>query len=433
MTDQTRAALRALPLLSSSDLSLDLDRQKRMAKELRNAARAKRKDAVSRLRRHHPRFDALDLAALKLSDAQLTVAREAGLSSWSALKRHVEQIDAARQAIEKRDTAPDSDLPTLHIRCGNDIEASLDRAGFAGDFLMTADPICQGPISAGPHALEERAGFIAGEYPGENYEKNLKGLREAEEKLATAGDYGRIVLWFEHDPYDQLVLIKLLAGLRDAGQDKRKVELISLDRFPGISKFIGIGQLSPAALRHMFGQRQPVPVAAFDQARLAWDSLHAPTPVPFFDLIGKTPALPFLSGSIRRYLAELPSLENGLSFTEQSALEILADGPRPWSEVFREFMLERDPLPYHGDLMFLGTLLRLRDAATPALADDGTELGPSNWGKTVFSITAAGRELLAGRRDWKTCAPRERRHGGTECLGAPDWRWNRQRQRPETH
>ena len=57
------------------------------------------------------------------------------------------------------------------------------------------------------------------------------------------GDYGRIALWFEHDPYDQLLLVKILTRLKQTGAD-RKVELVSLDRFPGIAKFIGIGQLS---------------------------------------------------------------------------------------------------------------------------------------------------------------------------------------------
>jgi hypothetical protein len=432
MTDDTRPA-RPLPLLSSTDLSLDLNRQKRLAKDLKNAVRSGDRDAIARLRRHHPRVDSLDLATLKLSDAQLTVAREAGVASWPALKRHVDQVDAARLAIETQDKAPDADLPTLHVRCGNDIEAALERAGFCGDFLMSADPICQGPVSSGPRALEIRAAFIAGEYPGEAFEKTLEGLREAEERILSAGRYGRIALWFEHDPYDQLLLVKLLATLRDKGLDRRKIELISLDRFPGIPKFIGIGQLSPAALRHMYDLRKPVPVSAFAQARKAWQALSAPTPLPLYELVDRTPALPFLGGSILRYLAELPSRENGLSFTEQTILEILEGGPRRWGRVFHEFMMERDPLPYHGDLMFLGTMLRLRDAGAPALADDGTDLGQSNWGKTVFTLTESGRDLLAGRRDWKTCSPRERGHGGLTCFGDPDWRWNRALQRPEIH
>lgn len=429
MTDQLRDA-QTLPLLSPTDLSLDLDRQKRLAKDLKHAVRAGDDAAIARLRKHHPRYSALDLAALKLTDAQLTIAREAGVASWPALKSHVERIDAARNAIEARHRAPDADLPTLHVRCGNDIEDALTRAGFAGDFLMFADPICQGPVTSGPGSLETRAGFIASEYPGESYERNLARLRTAEHRISDAGNYGRIALWFEHDPYDQLLLARLLAMLQETATDRRKIELISVDRFPGISKFIGIGQLSPAALRHMYGLRQPVPVSAFAQAREAWTALCAPTPLPLFELAGRSSSLPFLGGAILRYLAELPSVENGLSFTEQIILEILANGPRPWGEIFREFMSERDPLPYHGDLMFLGTLLRLRDAGTPAVLDDGSSLDHANRGKTVFSLSDTGRELLAGRRDWRSCSPRGRDQGGVTCFGEPDWRWSKEQQRP---
>jgi len=429
MTDAMRDA-QSFPLLSPEDLSLDLDRQRRLAKSLRDAARAGDDGAIERLKSHHPRFQQLDPAVLKLTDAQLVLAREAGLPSWPALKRHVEQIEAARSAIEADSKAPDADLPTLHIRCGNDIEAALERAGFSGDFLMVADPLCQGPLSAGPRALEDRAGFIATEYPGEDQAETLDLLRKTEKRLADSAQYGRIVLWFEHDPFDQLLLVKLLTVLHAAGASARKIELVSLDRFPGISKFIGIGQLSPAALRHLYGRRHPVPAAAFSLAAEAWDALCAPSALPLFELAGRCDALPFLRGSIRRYLAELPSLENGLSFTEQTILEILQGGAKPWGRVFHVFMMERDPLPYHGDLMFLGTMLRLRDAAAPALSCDGTGFEPSNWGKSEFRLTETGQALLRGDLDWKACAPRLRHHGGVTCFTAPDWRWDARRQYP---
>ena len=429
MTEQMRDA-QTLPLLSENDLALDLERQRRLAKCLRDAARSGDTDAITRLKAHHPRFALLDLSTLKLTDAQLTVAREAGLPSWPALKRHVDQMTAARNAIEADQAAPDADLRTLHIRCGNDIETPLKRAGFNGDFLMFADPVCQGPITGDAQALETRARFIATEYPGESYTDTIDVLRQAEARLAQAGNYGRIVLWFEHDPYDQCLLVKLLCALHASGAHKRKVELISLDRFPGISKFIGIGQLSPTALRHMFDQRRPVPTAAYSLAADAWQAFGATSPLPLFELAGRSGALPYLRGSILRYLAELPSASNGLAFTEQSILEILANGPRPWGQIFREFLMERDPLPYHGDLMFLGTLLRLRDAGQPAVQCDASGFDQSNWGKSVFRLTAVGRSLQEGRRNWATCAPRQRAHGGVTCFADPDWRWENAAQQP---
>lgn len=430
MTHDMRDA-HPFPLLSQTDLSLNLDRQRQLAKRLRDDVRCGDAKALMRLATHHPRAKQLDLGQLKLTDAQLVIAREAGLSSWPALKAHVDQIEQACTAIEAGGRAPDADLPTLHLRCGNDIEQALTRAGFAGDFLMVADPVCQGPVSDGPAALAERARFIATEYPGEDEAGNLDKLQQTEERLMRAGDYGRIALWFEHDPYDQLLLVKVLTRLRQIGADQRKVELISLDRFPGISKFIGIGQLSPAALRQLYDKRQPLSETAYGVAQQAWHALLDDTPMPLFALSRQaSPGLPYLPGAILRYLAELPDLHTGLSFTEAAILDILEDGPLPWGQVFARFMRQVDPLPWHGDLMFLGTMLRLRDAGDPAVTSNPADIAEAAWGKAVFTRTGTGQALSVGLCGWQDCIPRERFNGRVRCFSKPDWRWDARQQRP---
>ncbi|WP_153770407.1 DUF1835 domain-containing protein [Labrenzia sp. CE80] len=432
MTDETPYSAQ-FPLFSETDLSLNLDRQRRLAKALRDDVRTGDNEALTRLAANHPRAKSLETKKLKLADAQFVIAREAGLSSWPALKSHVVNMEAAGRAIEHEGPAPDSDLQTLHIRCGNDIEQALQRAGFSGDFLMVPDPVCQGPISDGPDALAARARFIADEYPGEDESKTLVDLLATEARLAAAGDYARIVLWFEHDPYDQLLLIKILNQFRKTGADKRKVELVSLDRFPGISKFIGIGQLSPAAIRHLYSGRQPVAEAAYDLAASTSAAFLTKDPCALHALSQQSlDSLPFLAGALSRYLAELPDLHTGLSFTEGLCLQILNNGPLAWRKVFSTFMRKIDPLPYHGDLMFLGTLLRLRDAEKPALESQMLDLTPEGWGKTEFNLTEVGRQLLNGQLDWKSCGARLRYHGSITCFADPDWRWDSERQRPVT-
>lgn len=71
--------------------SLEYDRKQ--ARRLLNDIEAGRSQAIERLRRHHPRFAAhadARLETIKLSDAQLTIAREYGFASWPAWKRYVE-------------------------------------------------------------------------------------------------------------------------------------------------------------------------------------------------------------------------------------------------------------------------------------------------------------------------------------------------------
>jgi hypothetical protein len=74
----------------------NLDHLKYQAKDLLKDHAARIAAAAQRVREFHPRFnrasDAEIFAAqLKLSDAQLTIARESGFSSWTRLKRHIEK------------------------------------------------------------------------------------------------------------------------------------------------------------------------------------------------------------------------------------------------------------------------------------------------------------------------------------------------------
>ena len=73
-----------------------LDHLKYQAKDLIRDHAARECAVAQRLREFHPRFQNLDDAEifelpLKLSDAQLAIARESGFASWARLKRHIEK------------------------------------------------------------------------------------------------------------------------------------------------------------------------------------------------------------------------------------------------------------------------------------------------------------------------------------------------------
>jgi hypothetical protein len=80
----------------------NLDHLKYQAKDLLKEHAARDLGAAQSIREFHPRFsrasDAEIFAApLKLSDAQLTIARESGFPSWARLKRHIEKPTLADQ------------------------------------------------------------------------------------------------------------------------------------------------------------------------------------------------------------------------------------------------------------------------------------------------------------------------------------------------
>jgi hypothetical protein len=79
-----------------------LDVPKRQARELLTAWRGGDRDALDRIRRRHPKFEAADDAAVaagpfRLADAQLVIAREYGLAHWTELKQRIGVNALARE------------------------------------------------------------------------------------------------------------------------------------------------------------------------------------------------------------------------------------------------------------------------------------------------------------------------------------------------
>jgi Ankyrin repeats (3 copies) len=77
-----------------------LEHLKHQAKDLLKALAARDVAAAQLVREFHPRFgqctdDEIFAATLRLSDAQLIIAREAGFSSWPRVKRHIEKPTVA--------------------------------------------------------------------------------------------------------------------------------------------------------------------------------------------------------------------------------------------------------------------------------------------------------------------------------------------------
>lgn len=111
----------------------------------------------------------------------------------------------------------DGDCRTLHVRCGHDIQTTLCAAGFHGEFHAHLNPYPEGPVVDASDWLERRARFIAEAF-GMDYACTLAGLEQEEQQLRDAQrDYDRVILWFEHDRYDQFVQLRCLAAFAEHG------------------------------------------------------------------------------------------------------------------------------------------------------------------------------------------------------------------------
>jgi hypothetical protein len=313
----------------------------------------------------------------------------------------------------------DSDIPTLHIRCGSDIRENLRAAGFAGDFLEYSDPICQGPVPDTSDLLEHRARFLAdafGAPMGFTAAQSLARLQDDEQRLDAARERERAVLWFEHDSHDQLILARVLARFAD-GPLPGRFELICIDRHPSVERFLGLGQLGPEALASLWPGRTAVTRAQLDLGRAIWAALRRADPRELQAIAATgTPALPLAAPALWRHLQELPGAGDGLSLSQRLILRILADGPLTIGRLFAP--LQRlEPLPFLGDLGFLHIVEQMAPTGVLSIGA-GEKPFPR-----MASITVIGRDVLAGRTDFLSLHPAERWVGGVRIEASrPAWR-----------
>jgi hypothetical protein len=305
----------------------------------------------------------------------------------------------------------DAGVRTLHIRCGSDIRDKLLTAGFSGDFLEYSDPVCEGPVPDVPDLITCRARYLtagAGRFMGFTETQCLARLRDAEQRLAAAHHYQRVVLWFEHDSYDQLVLARCLSRLAE-GPLPDCLELICIDRHPDVPRFNGLGQLEPAALAGLWPARRPVTPAQIALGQAIWAALRQPDPTGLQTIAETgTPALPIAAGALWRHLRELPSVTDGLSLTQRLVLAILAEGSTRIGRIFAAMVNGREPLVFMGDIGLLVTVEEMARTDPPVLTiEPGDQPFPR-----VASITDVGRQVSSGTIDYLSVNPPERWLGG---------------------
>jgi DNA-binding transcriptional MerR regulator len=309
--------------------------------------------------------------------------------------------------------------PLLHVTNGESAGNTLRQTGLGGAVLSWQDVLHEGPVpTAPPEELRRiRARFLS--ECGWGTERSLLDSFERRDRLfqeALAG--GRhVVLWFEHDLYDQLQLLQILAGLRD---NAGGAELIQAGDF--------LGSLTPEGLESLWPERRPVTTEMLDAAREAWAAFRAPEPSGLEALLGRdTSALPFLSAAVRRLLEELPDLEAGLSRTERQLLDALLEGPRTPPQLFVENQAREEAL-FAGDAW---VWKRLADLEPLVAADTGEALPPPPplgepraFAVTRIALTNLGHEVLGGNADRIDASGIDRWLGGTHLGSGPDWRWD---------
>ena len=311
----------------------------------------------------------------------------------------------------------------LHIRCGTDIVADLRAGGVPGEILVWDDPLCMGPTPDVPPAewAALRAAFIAGAFDVEAHQVR-RGLEAAQDTLAAAGKHDEVVLWFEHDLFDQAILVSLLAWFHD--HRPSRLSLVTASSHPEVARFTGLGNLNARQLMELFAQRAPVEDAALAHAANVWRAWRAPDPRHVAELAGRdVPGLPYLPGAIRRHLEELPWTGDGLSRSERLILQAARSGGTG-EQVFRR-MMEGEEAPWMGDSMCYHIIRELAQLGPALLTieDAGSKALPAI-GHAMIVTTPAGERVLEGA-DRVALTGIDAWVGGVRLQGSvAAWRWD---------
>ena len=233
-----------------------------------------------------------------------------------------------------------------------------------------------------------------------------RAFEKRDEVIARCAEYEEVVLWFEHDLYDQLQLLQILHFLGSQSLPLGKVQLIQTDDF--------LGNLNPEEFMPLQTKRRPVNAATFKLAAQVWDAFRAPTPQPLYDLHDHvTSEMRHLHGAIRRLFEEYPALRTGLSRTQGQILDTVAEGANRRDDIFRLSQM-REEAVFLGDAPFFAILDGMADSDAPLL--ERTDLG--------FSLSALGSKVHAEQSDWLETHAIDRWIGGVHLEGDAVWRWD---------
>lgn len=283
------------------------------------------------------------------------------------------------------------------VRCGDDL-----RGRVPGRYFPIADPVCQGPVHGAFPAeyVSRRAAFVAAHYAHDvgAVRARLAGEYAALRQL-TAHD--RVLLWFEHDLWDQAALIRLLSLLADwpalagrlylvAGNGRRPLALMPQEELEAL-------------------EPEPLSWTAVEAGAEVWRAFADPDPTGLDRLTRLALPLPHLARAMRRHLQDLPWVTDGLGLTERAVLRAVSEGHGTEEALFRH-LRDADPVFPLTDLILRDVLARLSTGTRRLVTRD-----------PPHAPTPRGAAILAGEARY---TPSPRFQAGVVVGPGGGWWWN---------
>lgn len=317
-------------------------------------------------------------------------------------------------------------MSTLIITNGDAAAEKMREARINAEILCWRDILHEGPV---PHTdtLEElssiRADYLA--WRGWGDADAIRDVfAERDGAMRALGQYSDVMLWFEHDLYDQLQLLQILDILSQDPASARRCSLIQTGT--------DIGTEQAQRLRMHLKLKQPVNEGHLSLAHAAWSAFRDPSPERWVALLRyDTSPLPFLRASILRHLEEFPGAANGLSRSETFILRHIRLGVAAPMDLYAAFQ-DSEETPFMGDWSFFAILDSLASGAAPFVF--GLKGGPYSpyfdedqravYFGSELRLSGLGMTTIDGKKDAIAFRRLDRWMGGVHLSNDRCWRWD---------
>lgn len=296
----------------------------------------------------------------------------------------------------------------LHVTNGDGALYLLKKSGILGTHMAWQDALNVGPVPAGL-SLEETSAVRARYLALWGYDSPIKLIHDFERRdahLRRAGEFEEVVLWFEHDLFDQLQLLQVLTLLEELNLEPGRVAVIQSDHY--------LANMTVDEMLALLPKRRTATAAIFKSARRNWERFTASSPSSLYAAAGEDAiGLPFLRAAMQRLCEEYPSTRDGLSRSQRQALYAVAQGPAGADELFGRSQA-REEATFLGNRAFAMMVRELYSGEGALFENDGK----------VVVLTALGRRVLAGDADWLDEHAIDRWIGGVHLLPGSLTRWD---------
>ena len=360
----------------------------------------------------------------------------------------------------------------LHITNGDCAGEMLkSSSSIEGDVLCWRDLLHDGPVQALPYGeyVAKRVEYLStllreGKYvePISTQKIELDFI-ERDQILSSLSAYDEIVLWFEHDLYDQLQLLEVCQRLCEKQKPLPDISLVSIDSHFEVPFFHGFGNLTIPMMERLFLQRKMLSQAQLQLGCELWDSFVAESPERLASFArDKIAGWPFMAQALSRFCSEFPDVNTGLTLTqtyllltllkapdelptleyslklaeqanalpedvtaEQRYYEILM-GPATFKRIFNHLQ-QLEAAPFMGDISVRYELNRLIHATVPYVRVMQSD------GESIYSLTHAGAEAIQGLRQWQQDNKIDYWRGGVHLTNSSLWMWSEEERKLVLH